>query len=335
MKKNQGNIADDLLVKYLLGEATAGEQQQVQEWIKESRENKNHYDQLKLLWNQSKKVAPAITVTTEEAWERFKLRTRQPQPLQAPVAIGKRSFTWLRVAAVLLLLAGSGIAVWMANRQSASPQQQMAQAQPAAITPATAKTAAPAPDSITKTATAAMNMQQRSINTTYISGPKNAAAKRDTKTAAVKTTKTPAHDYVDEVRNYYRTHDFVCNGTPCPLEICIVQAIKCPGAKTSAVATCSTLLPDQSGQLKYKALDKVAENCMVTIQEIRIKRVTTGETIVLNEHSKPSTAEDLFNYITGQKKGDILAGVFYSDCNNNDREHSLKIDNSFGGLVIQ
>ena len=135
--------------------------------------------------------------------------------------------------------------------------------------------------------------------------------------------------------NYYMANEFVCNGTSCPLEICIVQTFKCQDNKPSAVATCSTLAPDESRQLRYKALDKKGKDCKVTVDEIRIRRVSTGETIVLNAQSKPSTAEEVFSCITGQTKCNMLAGIFDADCNNHCTPHNLTIYNNQGNLVLE
>ncbi len=132
-----------------------------------------------------------------------------------------------------------------------------------------------------------------------------------------------------------RTKEFVCNGTPCPLEICIIQTVHCKNQKPSAIATCNTLEPDQARQLHYKAPDAAGAHCKVTVDEIRIKRLTTGETIVLNAHSKPSTAEEFFNCMTGRQKCGLLAGIFEADCNNQQKTHSLKIDNNSGNLIMQ
>jgi len=137
------------------------------------------------------------------------------------------------------------------------------------------------------------------------------------------------------MNGYHRTKEFVCNGTPCPIEICIIQTIYCKDQKPAAIATCNTLEPDQARQLHYKAPEGAGKQCKVTVDEIRIRRVTTGETIVLNAHSKPSTAQELFNCITGKDKCDLLAGIFEADCDNEQRSHSLKIDNNLGSLIME
>lgn len=320
MKKDQGNITDDLLVKYLLGETSAAEDAQVQDWVKDSRENKDHLDQLRLIWNQSKTLAASVVTPTEEAWEQFKTRLNKPGKT---INIPRRSFGWVRVAALVVLLAGAGSIAWLMNHKETEDVATVSKVE----TNAPQQVESPAQPEITPPAETTTNsVQQETVNTTYVADKGKPNGKRGN---------NRQNDAAEIFYNQYRTNDFVCNGTPCPLEICIIQSIKCPGGKPSAVATCSTLMPDQSGQVRYKAADKIAKNCHMTVQQIRIKRVTTGETIVLDEHSQPSTAEEVFNYITGRKKGNILAGMFHADCNNDDHEHTLKLDNNFGNLVLQ
>jgi hypothetical protein len=145
----------------------------------------------------------------------------------------------------------------------------------------------------------------------------------------------PIRNKMPGAAGYKRTEEFVCNGTPCPLEICIIQTIRCKDKAPSAIATCNTLEPDQARQLHYRAPEAVDAHCKVTVDEIRIRRVTTGETIVLNAHSQPSTAQELFNCITGKEKCNLLAGIFESDCNDQQRSHGLKIDNSMGSLIME
>jgi transmembrane sensor len=108
VKKNNSHINDELLVKYLLGEATIEEQGEVQNWINTSGENKKYFEHFELIWSQSKKLAAASTVDEDEAWERFKQRTRRPQHTHQsiPMPQPSRSNNWMRAAATVVLLAG-------------------------------------------------------------------------------------------------------------------------------------------------------------------------------------------------------------------------------------
>ena len=77
---------DDMLVKYLLGEASEAEQQAVAEWITAREEHRKYFEHFKLIWDQSKELAAKSTVNTEDAWQRFVKRTEAASPMPLPKA---------------------------------------------------------------------------------------------------------------------------------------------------------------------------------------------------------------------------------------------------------
>ena len=238
---------------------------------------------------------------------------------------------WYRAAAAVLLLAGCGAYIWLAGNNDTNMQTAQAMLADTIYTATVpvaqhgSEVATVAPEAIATTETAQPIIPRATAATTT----KDTGRKKDNLRSVA------AQNGTEQFFNYYRANEYVCNGTQCPLEICIVQTFKCKNDKPSAVATCSTLAPDEARQLRYKALDKKGKDCKVTVDEIRIKRVSTGETIVLNANSKPSTAEELFSCITGEVKCNILAGIFDADCNNHCKPHDLTIYNNQGNLTLQ
>ena len=229
--------------------------------------------------------------------------------------------TWSYAAAILLLLAIGGWIVWNVTHNNDRP----------IATKLPAKESVPLP----------INKKMEVADTTIISKPTLAQTEpeNEIKPNKYKNSVTikkhpPTHKGYDLAKNY-TTKSFICNSTPCPIQICISQTMKCPDIQPAAISSCSTLEPDQSAQLSYKAHDKIAKNCSLTVNEIEITSIATGETILLTSNSSPSTAQDVFSYITGQKKGGILAGMFNSDCNHQTAKHGLRLDNSYGNLIIQ
>lgn len=108
MNNKQSHINDDLLVKHLLGEATAEEQEEVATWISESDANRKHYKQFKQIWDNSKKLAAKSTIDENDAWKRFQQKVSDNEtnnsktiPLSAP-----RKNNWMRIAATLVFLIG-------------------------------------------------------------------------------------------------------------------------------------------------------------------------------------------------------------------------------------
>ena len=330
--KRERQISDELLVKYLLGEASETELSDVKGWMGESAENKDRFDSFRLIWEQSRLLAAGSTIDADDAWARFKQRRQQPAaatkqiPLQTP-------YRWVKIAAALLLLAGGG---WLAYFQASYPK-------PETISGVVKEKPIVAAPGIPKYADSHVNVKNAGVKTQVI-------AKSDIKKSSDEVSERSLHrvSYMSKkstkpFKNYYskalystsRTKGFICNSTPCPIEICITQSVKCRHDRSTPISTCNVLEPDQSGKLHYTALNKISRHCKATIDEITITMISTGETIVLNDHSTPSTAQNFFNHITGKKKGEVYAGVFHSDCNNETDNCGLTFDSNYGNLILQ
>lgn len=111
MKENY--IQDELLVKCLLGEATGEEQEAVRQWVADNKENERYYEHFRIIWEQSRQLAAQSTVDENAAWERFKQRTENAVQVKSNTRSLKPFYTWLKAAAVLLLLVGAGWMVYL------------------------------------------------------------------------------------------------------------------------------------------------------------------------------------------------------------------------------
>lgn len=104
---NENYIMDDLLVKYLLKEATDEETIQVQQWIGENEANKKHYEQLKQIWDASEHLIIHSAVNEEDAWNRLQQRIHKDENKK------QKTFSWKKaamgIAAGLLLFITAGI----------------------------------------------------------------------------------------------------------------------------------------------------------------------------------------------------------------------------------
>ncbi|CAN5812400.1 FecR domain-containing protein [soil metagenome] len=109
---------DDLLVKYLLGEASEAEGKTVQQWIQSAQANHRYYDQFKQVWEASRELAVTSTLDEHAAWQRFQTRIANGGKVkQAPVI---NRFSWMKIAASLLLLVSISAVLYFAlNRQPA------------------------------------------------------------------------------------------------------------------------------------------------------------------------------------------------------------------------
>lgn len=98
---------DDLLVKQLLGEASAQEQQQVADWLQADAGNKRYYEHFRIIWEESRTLAAQSTVDENAAWERFKTLAAADEERPKTIAF-RPAFGWAKVAAVLTLMVVSG-----------------------------------------------------------------------------------------------------------------------------------------------------------------------------------------------------------------------------------
>ena len=67
-------MQDELLTKFMLGEATSEESRLVENWIAQNGDNEKYYGHFRLLWERSKKLGPLSPADENEAWDHFKQR---------------------------------------------------------------------------------------------------------------------------------------------------------------------------------------------------------------------------------------------------------------------
>jgi len=330
--KKERQMSDDVLVKYLLGEVSETEQSDVEQWIGENPANKNEFNNFRLIWEQSRSLLPLPAISTDEAWKKFQLGLHKQQPVPKKiVSLGR--YNGLKAAAVLLLLAGTGLFTVLHNRTASNRMATADHPERPAVQAGQVQGAA----GISQVKQEITGQKEVTPNNIPGTPPKKDKAPQASKESLaikkkVKSTKTFAFK-----PTYTRTkiNGFICNSTPYAFEICIIQSVKCKNTATKATSTCNVLEPDQSGKLRYEAIGKTRKNCRATIDEITITKISTGETIVLNSHSKPTTAQNFFNHITGKKKGDVFAGMFHCDGQDDKDDCGLTFDSNFGNLSLQ
>jgi ferric-dicitrate binding protein FerR (iron transport regulator) len=112
-------------VKHLLGEASPEEEQAVNEWMNESAPNRDYYNQLKKIWDQSKALAAESTVDVDKAWERFQKRVADQN--KSPKILNRNRFSWMRIAASVILVVGLGVITYFFVNKTNGPKEMIAQ----------------------------------------------------------------------------------------------------------------------------------------------------------------------------------------------------------------
>ena len=78
MNKRSRHIDDNLLLRFLLGEASKDEMQQVQEWLELSDENQKTLDNYETVWAEAGKLTPnPVAVDTPSVWKKMSDRIDQ------------------------------------------------------------------------------------------------------------------------------------------------------------------------------------------------------------------------------------------------------------------
>jgi transmembrane sensor len=111
------------LVKFLLSEADADEQQQVKQWLAADDANTAYYTKLKKIWDESQQLTSTMTVDENRAWKKFQQRIH-------PGVRRRSTFGWVRIAAVLVILLGIGFLTYQAFNNRVKETTTVAQQAP-------------------------------------------------------------------------------------------------------------------------------------------------------------------------------------------------------------
>ena len=101
-------MSEDILIKYLLGEATMAEGQEIEAWIAASDANAKKFAEVKIILEASRRLAQESPLGEAEAWTRFKeMRAGSTsKPAKASAITDGIAYRWLQIAAAVVLLIG-------------------------------------------------------------------------------------------------------------------------------------------------------------------------------------------------------------------------------------
>lgn len=104
----KGNMSEDILIKYLLGEANAVEKMETEMWITADLKNAKKLGDLRIILETSKKLAVSSPLNEETAWSNF--NARREMQIENPVSLKPvgTQYSWARIAAAVLLISAAG-----------------------------------------------------------------------------------------------------------------------------------------------------------------------------------------------------------------------------------
>lgn len=113
---------DDLLIIYLLGEASAQQAAQVDKWRAVDPANEHHFEQFRLIWETSKELRFDGENDAYASLQRLKQKALRQKPKQVSI-FNFYSNPWLKVAAAIILIAAG---VWIYTNKFSVKQVQFA-----------------------------------------------------------------------------------------------------------------------------------------------------------------------------------------------------------------
>ena len=118
------DMSEDILIKYILGEASTDEGEEIETWKRANHANAKKFEEVKIILETSKRLAEVSPLGEAEAWEKFKEKraTGTQEPAKV-VSINRNTGTnWLPIAAAAVLLIGGGWIGYALYQQNAANQ---------------------------------------------------------------------------------------------------------------------------------------------------------------------------------------------------------------------
>ncbi|MEZ2337409.1 FecR family protein [Mucilaginibacter sp. RCC_168] len=117
------DMSEDILIKYILGEASTDEGQEIETWKRANHANAKKFEEVKIILETGKRLAQVSPLGEAEAWEKFKEKrvTANREPVKV-VSINRNNSNtgWLRIAAAAILLIGGGWIGYSLYQQNAA-----------------------------------------------------------------------------------------------------------------------------------------------------------------------------------------------------------------------
>ncbi len=108
--------------KYLSGEASAQEKEELKGWVNDSASNKNVFDDAEWLWEASGRLAPSPDVNTEEEWDKLLGLVKDQNQKTATVVPIKRTSYLVAAAISLFIISAVSFFIWNAGNDRFAQQ---------------------------------------------------------------------------------------------------------------------------------------------------------------------------------------------------------------------
>jgi len=106
--QNFENDIDDLIGKYLAGEASPEESAFIQQWLLTGEANQKYFDQLRTIFEKASTVQPLQEFDTDAAWQRLKSKLKNDDQKVRSLPQPQTGFSFLKIAASIIIVFGVG-----------------------------------------------------------------------------------------------------------------------------------------------------------------------------------------------------------------------------------
>jgi transmembrane sensor len=108
---------DNLIARYLTGEASKEENAQLEQWMNSSEENKKYFSDVQFAHDKTVSSHKVVKVNVEKAWENVKTQMRHvKRPNTASPTTTSFNFAlWMRIAAIVILTFGISFLLYKIN----------------------------------------------------------------------------------------------------------------------------------------------------------------------------------------------------------------------------
>ena len=112
--ENKFEHIDDVIARFLSGEATADDRQLLEDWRAESEENNREFLRFEKLFNVSGELRDGLHVDTDAAWKKVQTSIKSSSQTGKVIDLkpSTKRLSFLRVAATILILAGAGLSIY-------------------------------------------------------------------------------------------------------------------------------------------------------------------------------------------------------------------------------
>jgi transmembrane sensor len=120
LEKDQDYI-DDLLGKYLAGEASDDERSQVNQWINEADENQRYFNQFREIFDAAANISHWKGYDTDAAWSRVRENLHRKNGKVVTIGKPRPAVEWWKLAAAALIFIFAGVYLYQATNTESSP----------------------------------------------------------------------------------------------------------------------------------------------------------------------------------------------------------------------